>query len=729
MSTHSSYQAPLAKSEPQETLDQHTHAVIEAVSAMVNALRPFLPNDIPNLAIECARLHDVGKIAKGFQQTLRTGKRWEHRHEALSAAVALALELPEEVCLAIMTHHRPANHSCFDPYKNSPQWQKHGLRQWKALLEEMTPYWGWLRTVLLANTSPPLPDNPATLPALHDLLNQAHSSHLRQRDWEFRQRLIWLRGLLMAGDHLASGHGTTLPTLANADVFPRSRSWHLYQQQMQKVNGHVLLQAPTGAGKTESALLWALHNRQAEERIFYVLPTQASIEAMVQRLRQQFGEEAVAPLHHRVIDLEFQRHFESDPDSDYTRAHQHARKTTDRYRQFYSPIKVLTPHQIIKHMFGGRFFEVGLTELTGALVILDEIHAYDVHVSALLEGTMCYLSQQFGTRFCVMSATMPTPLQRRMQGALGNAVNFLEPDPNREADLLRPRHQLCLLDQTLELAIPQILSDLRTGRSVLVVANRVPQAQALYRELKQHEPNSLLLHSRFVRCDRARIENQLLENPPKLLVATQAVEVSLDISFDTCYTELAPADDLLQRFGRVNRRGEHPKPVPVYVCTQYDQDLLRRIYPAERLQATLQSAPDNHLLDWQTARQWVEAVYANGFTPKEQNLYNQVIKSFCHVLDSLVPLHEIGQVDFENLFYVAEVVPESLAETYRTHHAERRYLLANQYLTSLPIGMLHALNSQGLVAQENNLYVVQCAYDSELGLQTDTPDRGSAWIV
>ncbi len=56
-------------------------------------------------------------------------------------------------------------------------------------------------------------------------------------------------------------------------------------------------------------------------------------------------------------------------------------------------------------------------------------------------------------------------------------------------------------------------------------------------------------------------------------------------------------------------------------------------------------------------------------------------------------------------------------------------LLANQYLTSLSIGMLHALNNQGLVAQENNLYVVQCAYDSELGLQTDVPEVGSAWIV
>ena len=54
--------------------------------------------------------------------------------------------------------------------------------------------------------------------------------------------------------------------------------------------------------------------------------------------------------------------------------------------------------------------------------------------------------------------------------------------------------------------------------------------------------------------------------PPVVLVATQVVEVSLDIDFDTIFTEPAPLEALIQRFGRVNRARKKP-PCPVCVLT------------------------------------------------------------------------------------------------------------------------------------------------------------------
>jgi CRISPR-associated endonuclease/helicase Cas3 len=44
------------------------------------------------------------------------------------------------------------------------------------------------------------------------------------------------------------------------------------------------------------------------------------------------------------------------------------------------------------------------------------------------------------------------------------------------------------------------------------------------------------------------------ENSPKILVATQVVEASLDIDADYLFTEIAPIDSLIQRMGRVMRR-------------------------------------------------------------------------------------------------------------------------------------------------------------------------------
>ena len=90
----------------------------------------------------------------------------------------------------------------------------------------------------------------------------------------------------------------------------------------------------------------------------------------------------------------------------------------------------------------------------------------------------------------------------------------------------------------------------------MVVCNTVKQAQNVFKELQEivADDKAKLLHSRFILRDRERIEKELED--ANLLVGTQAVEVSLDIDFDCLFTEPAPIDALIQRFGRINRKGE-----------------------------------------------------------------------------------------------------------------------------------------------------------------------------
>ena len=103
-------------------------------------------------------------------------------------------------------------------------------------------------------------------------------------------------------------------------------------------------------------------------------------------------------------------------------------------------------------------------------------------------------------------------------------------------------------------AIPTIEGRLNDGDSVMVVCNTVKQAQDVFQELQHVTDNAKLLHSRFILRDRERIEGELKD--ANLLVGTQAVEVSLDIDFDCLFTEPAPIDALIQRFGRINRKGK-----------------------------------------------------------------------------------------------------------------------------------------------------------------------------
>jgi len=71
--------------------------------------------------------------------------------------------------------------------------------------------------------------------------------------------------------------------------------------------------------------------------------------------------------------------------------------------------------------------------------------------------------------------------------------------------------------------------------------------------------NVKLLHSQFNQEDRNQIEKEIAGGlPPKVLIATQVVEVSLDMDFELGFFEPAPIDALVQRMGRVNRYGNRP---------------------------------------------------------------------------------------------------------------------------------------------------------------------------
>jgi CRISPR/Cas system-associated endonuclease/helicase Cas3 len=75
------------------------------------------------------------------------------------------------------------------------------------------------------------------------------------------------------------------------------------------------------------------------------------------------------------------------------------------------------------------------------------------------------------------------------------------------------------------------------------------------------------------------------------VVATQHVEVSLNISFEPSFTEIASIDDLLPRFGCANRYGKWPYGVEVHVARQFHHDRLKLVADVKPLKATIECAP------------------------------------------------------------------------------------------------------------------------------------------
>jgi CRISPR-associated endonuclease/helicase Cas3 len=275
--------------------------------------------------------------------------------------------------------------------------------------------------------------------------------------------LLLTRGWLMASDHAVSAGVTKfLSQIPN----PKSPSLRPFQHKVGNHKGNAFLEAPTGSGKTNAAIAWALNNRRGGERIFYLLPYQASIEAMADTLEQLFGKENVAVLHARALDYAFREYFEET--GEYEIAAGQARVETELNRLAHKPIKVATPFQLLKWLFGIPRFEIGISEMVGGLFIFDEIHAYDAHVVALI-AEMVRVLKQLGGRFLFMSATFPPFLKALLKDALGEDAPEFGLDSRTKDEwtgtfLKQVRHILRSHNTTLEEMCPEIVSAIRQGK-------------------------------------------------------------------------------------------------------------------------------------------------------------------------------------------------------------------------------------------------------------------------
>lgn len=766
--------AELGEGGQPETLAQHTLYVLSRLAEFIR-LRPNLPQqlNVPRLwhiLYWSAFLHDFGKALNGFQTQLRSdGSVWGHRHEVFSLAFidwvidGLSTEEQQWIVACIVSHHRDSD-EIQRLYRIRGFDDDDPLRRELVSLEVETlgGLWRWLSeygilwrdNLELTDFGISVPVFPAEQAAIESV--QQHGVE-RIRYWLEVYRVlnrdlkrgdapqavvpgITVRGYIFSADHSASAHVGRLPVAqfdADTILARCNLTWKgLFEHQSKAATAEdsALLIAPTGSGKTEAALLWAARQSSVNgnlPRLFYTLPYQASMNAMQGRLEDSF-QNLVGLQHGRSLFALYRDLLEKNY-SPKAAAYNAGRART-LLRLNYPPVRVFSPYQMLKGMYRLKGYEALLTDYHNAAFIFDEIHAYEVGRLAMIFKTIEYLRVNFNARFFVMSATFPKLIQGWLSEVLDTPTT-IEAAPELFQKFVR--HRLMLHDGELldDSSLAKVIGDAKAGESVLVVCNLVAHAQEAYDRIRSqlNEANipTELLHGRFNMRDRSKKEQVIRDATgstsdtryPIVLVATQAVEVSLDIDLDTIYTEPAPLEALVQRFGRINRRRKQEDHAPVHVFRHPDDG--QKIYCPELVRRTIAILEREHErpIDESAIGGWLDEIYSGEIEARWREEYKNAADNFdASCIRGMRPF--ASDEGLEELFYRAfdglEVLPHSLYEEYRAV-CDDEPIRAGELLVPISWGRYHALRNDDRILPRTGKepYRVKAAYDSEVGLTFD----------
>jgi len=545
---------------------------------------------IKEMIILQSYLHDLGKADKKFQHDKKQNpnQKSESPHPLFSLPLANEIikrklneksNINEKIkkvllnisILSIATHHSDYSNELYSRFRS-----------------EIPEYDGLTMSI-------------KTLP--YDLLQDAYeyiTNLPEKKKWRYLYSIF--NGVLRMSDWFASGNISIengflkSPNEIQEFIlnYISKNNWSIksYQEYVRNHDftcGYLFL--PTGDGKTETALLTPVEHIN---KIIYTLPTVTTVESMRHRFENYFGKENISYSHHLLF-LSLYEEGELD------------RRILHEYN--LNKIIITTIDRILLSLMNWKHYPLLELSLNNSYLIVDEIHSYTPRTLSLILNALEYIKKFHNAKILVMSATLPDLIKEQLKSRI-NALPILPENKMEEGYSRKKRVNVIFksndylikkdgLEEYSSNYIDEIKNlVMKNRKKVLVVLNTVDKAKAFYKLIKEalseNNINVYLIHSRFTQEDKKNkmdlIEKIKKDVNPCILISTQVVEVSLDIDFDVLYTEIAPFDSLIQRFGRINRAGRKQS-CAVYVFRTENS------LPYDDLQIKITSEMLNNTLD------------------------------------------------------------------------------------------------------------------------------------
>jgi CRISPR-associated endonuclease/helicase Cas3 len=557
---------------------------------------------IDRLAV-LAGLHDMGKATNGFQDRInRRGPGSGHVAEAVASARATVPEVTTELMMALRADL--INDWCDDPCNflyavfchhgepvasprisacdasMSEQWAIHGSYDPISEIASLT-------TVLLA--------------VFPDAIQQAQAFPATTR---FQHALA---GLIMTADWMGSDarwhpvagaddrpnaarelldstvwsgwHAGTTPEAILGNRTPRAAQIPILSLPL--TGRLVIIEAPTGTGKTEAAAIWA--DRLAAARLvdgmYFAVPTRSAATELHDRIAKMMC--AVHPkLAHRIVRAIPGMLDTDHPVSMFDEPAMPTWATGSTRRALGAPIGIGTVDQAMLSILKVRHGHLRAWCLSRHLLVIDEVHASDPYMSEIiarlvdehlaLEGYVLLMSATLGeTMLANMAKRKPLPIS----AAIARQYPVVWSRDQIMPVVAPARRETRAIIRKHGSAIRRAQAAVVRGEAVLWIRSTIADALDDYRAFQAAGAPVMLHHSRFAADDRKYLDEQVLgiiglngKRRGIVIVATQTCEQSLDIDADLLVTDAVPADVFLQRLGRLHRHRSGTVPVAVVVA-------------------------------------------------------------------------------------------------------------------------------------------------------------------
>lgn len=546
---------------------------------------------------------------------------------------------------------------------------------------------------------------------------------------ELRKKIVYFyNGLVKSDWYSAIGESINSNRIKPdfvAELLDSSKSEvHAYIANADKFDENILLELPTGFGKTFLGLGYA--SKTGRQRIIYTLPVSTIIEDVYSTVKEKIDEGNIAWYTSKYLVFKsLQSYLE---ERDYIEA-----------KYFERPLIITTLDQILLAFLGVNRYPLKEASLYDSCVILDEPQLYS--------PLMLFLFSKFikdykgDISFIIMTATLPEFLKN----TLGDCA--IEPFKYQKDKIFKNFNRVYFeignylglsikIQENQTELIKEIEHLVRKGKRIIIIFNTVEKAQRFFKLLPT-SLNKYIMHGRYIYRDRINKLKELKAflQSAGVVVTTQVIEAGVNVSCDVMFRELAPFDSLVQSAGRVNRFFENKEACPVYIFGSEEDYLPYKKQMLEISKKLLCNHSKNDRIEpefsfFQILCEYWEVV--SNYLKAEEQRAEKLYSTAKEVSPFSLPLEE-ENIDLRNTYFKASVIPfiyfrevENLIERYKNLTKkqiwEKKKILAEieSYMVEVPYwGKVDEKFFKDYMSEYEGYGLISLKYDPTLGLLSE----------